>query len=509
MASDDDQQPLEVRSLVMSLHSTVFNLQSSALATQGTPFAWGLAQVQQEAFVVFDDNAGHRRKSSFVSRDTPRLARRHEETTSGQAACFVHSLLGQNNLGGDKSSTLESNGTLPTANNTEERAVVQSRLLTKRELSDMAWNVRALSKKLGSINLKLNVKSIFILTKPQDQCVVRLAREVVRWLLEHERQYIIYVERRLENSEEFDAKSLLTGSRGAGKALKYWDQSRIHDENHPIDLVITLGGDGTVLYASWMFQRVVPPVISFSLGTLGFLTKFDFDSYQETLQRSFNDGVSVRLRLRFECTVMRSKRRLQDESNIERDLCEELIKNESEDSITHTPGQMFQILNEIVVDRGPNPTMSSLEIFGDNDHFTTVQADGVCVATPTGSTAYNLAAGGSLCHPDNPVILLTAICAHTLNFRPIILPDTIVLRIGVPYDARTSSWASFDGRERIELNPGDYVTISASRYPYANVIPATQRRHEWIQSISRTFNWNTRHRQQKSVQAELNEELVY
>lgn len=102
--------------------------------------------------------------------------------------------------------------------------------------------------------------------------------------------------------------------------------------------------------------------------------------------------------------------------------------------------------------------MSSLEIFGDDEYFTSIQADGVCVATPTGSTAYNLAAGGSLSHPENPVILLTAICAHTLNFRPIILPDTIVLRVGVPYDARTSSWASFDGRERsvpfpLFLNP--------------------------------------------------------
>ncbi len=95
--------------------------------------------------------------------------------------------------------------------------------------------------------------------------------------------------------------------------------------------------------------------------------------------------------------------------------------------------------------------MSTIEVFGDDEHFTTVQADGVCVATPTGSTAYNLAAGGSLCHPENPVILLSAICAHTLSFRPIILPDTIVLRVGVPYDSRTSSWASFDGRERYAI----------------------------------------------------------
>lgn len=154
--------------------------------------------------------------------------------------------------------------------------------------------------------------------------------------------------------------------------------------------------------------------------------------------------------------------------------------------------------------------MSALEIFGDGDHFTTVQADGVCVATPTGSTAYNLAAGGSLCHPDNPVILLTAICAHTLSFRPIILPDTVVLRVGVPYDARTSSWASFDGKERygssvgtrsmlicarVELNAGDYVTISASRFPFANVMQSKSASEDWIASISRTLNWNSRERQ--------------
>lgn len=92
--------------------------------------------------------------------------------------------------------------------------------------------------------------------------------------------------------------------------------------------------------------------------------------------------------------------------------------------------------------------MSSIEVLGDKYHITTVQADGVCVATPTGSTAYNLAAGGSLCHPENPVILVTAICAHTLNFRPIIIPDTVVLRLGVPFDARASSWVSFDGKDR-------------------------------------------------------------
>lgn len=139
--------------------------------------------------------------------------------------------------------------------------------------------------------------------------------------------------------------------------------------------------------------------------------------------------------------------------------------------------------------------MSSVELFGDDEHLTSIQADGVCVATPTGSTAYNLAAGGSLCHPENPVILLTAICAHTLSFRPIILPDTIVLRVGVPYDARTTSWASFDGRERVELKAGDYVTVSASRYPFANVMQRGRRSEDWINSIRAKLGWNTRTRQ--------------
>lgn len=440
--------------------------------------------------VVFESDSGHRRKSSFVSPDTPRLARRHERQTSDQAACFVHSLLGQPRAVQldhiDEHGKAVTPSVAPQFEDGGDNTSGPSRLLTKKELSDMAWNVRALSKKLGSLKLKLNVHSIFILTKPQDQSLARLTKEVTSWLLGPEQRvpYTVYVEKRLENDTQFDASSICKEEPTAKQRLKYWDNSLIEDHHHLVDFVITLGGDGTVLYASWLFQRVVPPVLSFSLGSLGFLTKFDFDDYKETLQRAFTEGVTVSLRLRFECTVMRSRRRSSGQPQIERDLAEELIGEESDDNVTHSPDKMFQILNEIVVDRGPNPSMwqltplslfqfgvcrltsmaflamSSLEIFGDDEHFTSVQADGVCVATPTGSTAYNLAAGGSLSHPENPVILLTAICAHTLNFRPIILPDTIVLRIGVPYDARTSSWASFDGRER-------YVPISFKHPSYA------------------------------------------
>lgn len=419
------------------------------------------------------------------------MARQHETT-----ACFVHSLLEdprRGNVAGYLKRPAPSAGEDDGANDGQQ-ANARSHFLTKKQLSEMAWGVRELSKHLGGIRLKLQVQRIFILTKAYDESLIQNTREVAQWLLSKEREatYIVFVEKTLENNKKFDAKSILADNPSSEGRLRYWTNEMCVGRGLTFDFVITLGGDGTVLYASWLFQRIVPPVLSFALGSLGFLTKFDYRKFPETLTSAFNEGVTVSLRLRFEGTVMRSRKFGDDEN---RDLIEELVGEEKDDHQTHQRDGSYVILNDIVVDRGPSPTMSSTELFGDDEHFTSVQADGICVATPTGSTAYNLAAGGSLCHPENPVILVTAICAHTLSFRPIILPDTIVLRIGVPYDARSSSWASFDGRERVELKPGDYVTISASRYPFADVLPRGRRSEDWINSIRRTLQWNSRQRQ--------------
>ena len=110
-----------------------------------------------------------------------------------------------------------------------------------------------------------------------------------------------------------------------------------------------------MLYASWLFQRIVPPVLSFSLGSLGFLTKFDYDGFPDTLTSFFRDGVTVSLRLRFEGTVMRSQ--TSGQKLRKKDLVEELIGEEADNAYTHRPAGTYIILNDIVVDRGPNPSM--------------------------------------------------------------------------------------------------------------------------------------------------------
>lgn len=150
--------------------------------------------------------------------------------------------------------------------------------------------------------------------------------------------------------------------------------------------------------------------------------------------------------------------------------------------------------------------------------MTTVQADGLCVSTPTGSTAYSLSAGGSLVHPEIPSILITPLCPHTLSFRPMLLPDSMELRICVPYNSRSTAWASFDGRGRIELKreiaeirvgnnllirltEGDHITVTASKYPFPTVC-ADKQSTDWFSAISRTLNWNQRERQKSFVMVE-------
>lgn len=261
---------------------------------------------------------------------------------------------------------------------------LQSRLLTKKQLSDMAWGVRELSRRLSSIRLKPKVRSLFILTKIYDGSLIPRTREVVRWLLsaERERRYTVYVEERLKDDKQFDVGSLITSASEeyaakngvkltaardkVAKQLRYWDAELCRSKPHSFDFIITLGGDGTVLYASWLFQGIVPPVISFSLGSLGFLTKFDFSRFHSTLTEAFLQGVTVSLRLRFEGTIMRSVRKSRvegggdgeavEDAQRERDLVEELIGEEMGDERTHKPDGTYHVLNEIVVDRGPNPS---------------------------------------------------------------------------------------------------------------------------------------------------------
>ena len=113
---------------------------------------------------------------------------------------------------------------------------------------------------------------------------------------------------------------------------------------------------------------------------------------------------------------------------------------------------------------------------------------------PTGSTAYSMAAGGSVVHPAVPAILVTPICPHVLSFRSMVFPDHVVLRCYVPDDARSDASVAFDGKHRRELHRGDSVQIQMSAYPVPTIDRADHS-SDWLRSLKRNFNFNTRARQ--------------
>ena len=357
---------------------------------------------------------------------------------------------------------------------------LDSSSLSHSRLVQTATSVRHLSKQMRRRPIRRAVRSVMIVTKARDNQLVRLTHDLALWLLQTPRYgsdvgVVVYVDTKLRTSSRFAADAIVAQDPTRfNDMLRYWTPDMCRDTPEMFDLVLTLGGDGTVLFTSWLFQRIVPPVLPFALGSLGFLTTFEYDKYRAQLNSIMgDDGMRVNLRMRFSCVVHRA----------------------------NSPGtvEKFEVLNELVIDRGPSPYVSNLELYGDDNLLTVIQADGCIFSTPTGSTAYSLSAGGSLVHPDIPCILLTPICPHTLSFRPMVLSDTMALRVAIPKNSRATAHCAFDGKGRVELRQGDCVTIEASMYPFPTV---TRNDNEWFDSVSSTLRWNTRAAAQKAFEKE-------
>jgi len=120
--------------------------------------------------------------------------------------------------------------------------------------------------------------------------------------------------------------------------------------------------------------------------------------------------------------------------------------------------------------------------------------DGVIAATPTGSTAYSLAAGGSIVHHEVPAILITPVCPHSLSFRPVIVPDNLKISFKVPENFRNKSWVTVDGHSKFKLRQGAYVEISLSEYPVPHV-KLKDNFDQWLNRINSELSWNKRKEQ--------------
>ncbi|XP_039280208.1 NAD kinase isoform X3 [Nilaparvata lugens] len=309
--------------------------------------------------------------------------------------------------------------------------------------------------------------TVLVIKKVRDVSVLSPFVQLVRWLIE-EKRMVVFVEQSV-----MDDSLLLTNSEFTGvkdKLMTFRDGK--DDLTDKIDFIICLGGDGTLLYASLLFQQSVPPVMAFHLGSLGFLTPFEFENFQEQVTNVLEGHAALTLRSRLRCIIMRKN--------------EEVTKN--------TKPTNLLVLNEVVIDRGPSPYLSNIDLYLDGKHITSVQGDGLIVSTPTGSTAYAVAAGASMIHPSVPAIMVTPICPHSLSFRPIVVPAGVELKISVSPDSRNTAWVSFDGRNRQELFHGDSLRVTTSIYPVPSICSQDQI-SDWFDSLAECLHWNVRKRQ--------------
>ncbi|MGD9041640.1 MAG: NAD(+)/NADH kinase, partial [Desulfobacteraceae bacterium] len=201
-----------------------------------------------------------------------------------------------------------------------------------------------------------------------------------------------------------------------------------------VDWVVVLGGDGTLLGAARKVGRYGVPILGVNLGGLGFLTSIPLKGLYPAVERMLKGELELESRLMLETKVLHQ----------EEEICR------------------FLVLNDLVINKGPLARIIDLDVYI-NEHFlTTFRADGLIISTPTGSTAYNLSAGGPILYPTMANIILTPICPFTLSNRPIILPDSDTIYIQMGKESEEEVHLTFDGQVGFDFSYGDKVMINKS-----------------------------------------------
>jgi NAD+ kinase len=209
------------------------------------------------------------------------------------------------------------------------------------------------------------------------------------------------------------------------------------------DLVVVLGGDGTLLGAARMMGEREIPILGINLGGLGFLTEITIDEARSALSRVIDNDYEVDRRITLEAVVARAE--------------------ENGGQKEH-----FRALNDVVIVKRAFGRMLDVNVVADRKPFCSYRADGLIIATPTGSTAHALSAGGPIVFPSLRVVVLAAICPHTLSHRPVVLPDSFELEMRIKSDDH-GALLTCDGQESAHLDHTDVIHIRRGKHVVALV----------------------------------------
>lgn len=253
-----------------------------------------------------------------------------------------------------------------------------------------------------------------IISKPQKPELESILRELIQWLKAHDYEPLL---------DQQSASYI-----GAPNAIR-----RHELPGHHPDIVIVLGGDGTLLAAARAFAHSPTPILGVNLGSLGFLTEVPLSELYPALEAWCNNCASVEQRDMIHAELLRGGK-----------------------VVRH-----WDALNDIVISKGSIARMADFSVEIDQQFVATLRADGIIVCTPTGSTAYNLSAGGPIVMPTVSALVVTPLSPHVLTIRPFVVPgdSTVSIHIeGVPQ----LTYLTVDGQEAVELELGDEVRCRRS-----------------------------------------------
>ncbi|MFP5385462.1 MAG: NAD(+)/NADH kinase [Bacteriovoracia bacterium] len=249
------------------------------------------------------------------------------------------------------------------------------------------------------------------------------------WLIRRKKQVVFREEDKERVAKFFKQKSI--------DSLQFWTSSNFHNK---VDMMFSLGGDGTLIGVCRRINSRIP-VLGINLGRLGFITEFNKNEYFDRLGKILEGDYELKQKPLFHVTVLR--------------------KGE-----TYFKDYFF---NDAVLAKNDIARMIYLRAELEDEHIYNLAGDGIIISTPMGSTAYSMAAGGPIVHPEVKALILTPICPHSLIHRPFVIPDTapITLRIMPPHHSVT---LTLDGQVAINIDEQDVVRLNDSKVKKVSLI---------------------------------------
>ncbi|MBF0541245.1 MAG: NAD(+)/NADH kinase [Nitrospirae bacterium] len=282
------------------------------------------------------------------------------------------------------------------------------------------------------------MKKIGIIVKTKDSNALKILKEIYNWAMNS--GYQLFIEK--------EAAQII--------GVNGYERKEMAEL---IDIMVVLGGDGTMLSAARVAAPKEIPILGVNLGGLGFITEISKDSLYPSLEKIINGVCNIEERLMLTANIYR-------EGSI---IAEHIA------------------LNDIVINKGSLTRIFDIETFIEHTYVTTYKADGLIISTPTGSTAYNLSAGGPILYPTLNCIVITPICPHTLTNRPIVINDDQTIEL--TFKPQDDVLLTLDGQTGIALQPRDMVEIKKSKFKTRILLPCER---DYFQILREKLKWGKR-----------------